>query len=469
MTPRLLARAAGAPTPAGLVVVRPALVLAVFALALALPQTAVFAGVGGALTPARLVACAALGWWLLARFAGGLGLRTARNGVRRAALLFLLLAALAHAGASARGIPDELLAASDRQVVLFLLAFGVLLLACDGLGDLRAVRIVLGALVLGVAASAGVAIVHFGLGVDLRPVVVPPGLVMQGLWDADLARGGLLRAMGLANHPIELAGLCALVLPPALYLTWYARHRLVWRCCCALLVLGALTTISRTALLGIAVVAVLLLPVLGLFRWALFGTVLAALLGVAALSWPRLSAVLQRTVLGSPTDNSVQARLNDYAYVSDRLAGAPLSGQGFGTYLAPPQPYLDNQYLLTSVESGLPGLVGLVALLGATAVAAAGTAWRWRAGRRLFRGEAASMPAGRGVGRRGGLGASEIHAAAWAVFASTVVGVLCLGTFDALAFPQFLGSLFLLIGVAGALLALREDSNSMTGGLSGAR
>ncbi|ASO22915.1 O-antigen ligase [Actinoalloteichus hoggarensis] len=469
MTSRLLVRSAPSPRPtAGLIVVRPALLLAVFALALALPQTAVLAGVGGALTPARLVACAALGWWLLARLVGGLGLRTSRNRVRGAAMLFLVLLAAAHAGASAGGIPTELFAASDRHVVLILLAFGVLLLACDGLADQRSVRVVLAALVLGTAASAAVAVIHFGLGVDLRPVLVPPGLELQGLWDADLARGGLLRAMGLANHPIELAGLCALVLPPALYLSWYARRRLVWRCCCVLLVFGALTTISRTALLGIAVVAVLLLPVLGLLRWTLLGTALAALLGVAVLYRPRLGAVLHRTVLGSPTDNSVQARLNDYAYVSDRLAAAPLSGQGFGTYLAPPQPYLDNQYLLTSVESGLPGVVGLVALLTA-AMTAAWATWRRPERPSSREGDAGSSSGRPAIGGPGRPGGSERAAAGWAVLASTVVGALCLGTFDALAFPQFLGSFFLLIGVAGALLASRHDSNSMTGGLSDAR
>lgn len=343
------------PERAGLFVVRPAWVLAAFAAALALPQTAVIAGVGGALTPARLVAGAVLAWWLLARFTGGLGMRTARNRVRGALLLFGLLLALSHAIAAASGFPDELVAASDRQIVLFLLAGGVLLLACDGIDDLAGVRIVLGSLVLGVALSAGIAIVHFGLGIDLRASMLLPGLEMQGLWDADLARGGLLRSMGLANHPIELAGLCVLALPSALYLSWYARHRWLWWCCCVLLVLGALTTISRTALLGIAVVVVLLLPRLGVLRWTALLTALVGLLATAALFWPRLGEVLGRTVLGSPADDSVRARLNDYAYVASRWAEGPIGGQGFGTYVAPPQPYLDNQYLLTLVESGLPG------------------------------------------------------------------------------------------------------------------
>ncbi|GAA4018449.1 hypothetical protein GCM10022247_47500 [Allokutzneria multivorans] len=413
-------------------------VLVAFAVLLALPQNVVIAGVGGSLTPARLIAAVCLIWWVVARAAGGMGVRVDVNPVRATVLGGSLVLLAAHALALGLGTPPELLGGADRGWMLYALCVGVALLACDGLSGLGALRAVLGAVVLGVTVSAIAAVAHFAAGIDLRALISLPGTEVQGMGAINLARGGLERALGFANHPIELAALSASAIPLALYLGRYARWRPLWWVCAFVMAAGIVVSISRTGLLGLAMIGVFLLPRLGFVRWALGAIVTAVFAALAMTAEPKLSAVVGQTVAGSSNDYSVWSRLADYEYVLGRLALRPFSGQGFGTYTAPPQPYLDNQYLFTLVESGVPGLLVLVALL-LVPVISARAAWV-RLGRK------ATMP--------------ELRDAAWAVGSALAVAAMCFATFDALAFPQFQGLTFLLIGIAGAVASWERAETS---------
>lgn len=403
-------------------------VLVAAALLFALPQNLVISGVGGSLTPGRLLGALCLLWWLVARFGGGLGLRVTRNPVRATLFGAVLVLAAANAVALFLGVPDERLGSADRNVLLFAVCAGVALLACDGLDRPATLRAVFGAIVLGGTASAFAAGVQFALRIDLRSYLAFPGLTAQGLGTVDLARGGLERALGFANHPIELAAVCAVAVPLALHLIRHGRRPLLWWACVAVLCGGIVVSISRTGLLGLALVLLLSLPRIGGMRWSAAVLLLGSGVGLAALAVPRLAEVLANTILGARTDNSLTGRLDDYGYVADHLAAAPLSGQGFGTYTAPPQPYLDNQYLLTAVESGLPGVLALLALL----LVPAWLAWR--------------------IHRRAGSIPTELRDAAWAVASGLLVVAVSFATFDALSFPQFQALTFLLIGLAGAVV-----------------
>ncbi|MFB9909149.1 O-antigen ligase family protein [Allokutzneria oryzae] len=414
------------------------LLVAVALLLLALPQNNVIAGVGGSLTPARLAAAVCLIWWLVARAAGGMGMRIGVNPVRTTVLGGTVVLLGAHALALGIGAPDEILGGADRGWMLHALCVGVALLACDGLNGLGALRAVLGAIVLGVAASAFAAVAYFAVKVDLRAMTAFPGLEVQGLGTIDLERGGLERAIGFANHPIELAAMCASALPLGLYLTRFARYRPLWWGCALVLVAGIVVSISRTGLLGLAMIGLFLLPRLGVVRWLMGAVVVAVFGALAGVAEPKVFSVLSQTVAGSSNDYSVWSRLADYEYVGARLAERPFSGQGFGTYVAPPQPFLDNQYLLTVVESGVPGLLVLVALL-LVPVFSARAAWVR-------------------LGRKGTN--PELRDAAWAVGSALAVAAMCFATFDALAFPQFQGLTFLLIGVAGAVASWERAETS---------
>lgn len=403
-------------------------VLVAAVLLFALPQNLVIAGVGGSLTPGRLLGALCLLWWLVARFGGGLGLRPAPNPVRATLFGALLVFAAANVLALFLGVPDDRLGAADRNTLLFAVCTGLALLACDGLDRPGMLRAVFGAVVLGATASAFTAGVQFATKIDLRSYLSFPGLSAQGLGTVDLARGGLERALGFANHPIELAAVCAAAVPLALHLIRHGRHPPLWWACAAVLSGGIVVSISRTGLLGLALILLLSLPRIGGLRWGTGVLLLGVTVSLAATAVPRLYEVLANTILGARTDNSLTGRLDDYGYVADKLAAAPLSGQGFGTYTAPPQPYLDNQYLLTAVESGLPGVLALAALL----VLPAFLAWR------TFR-RPGSIPA-------------ELRDAAWAVATGLLVCTVCFATFDALSFPQFQALTFLMIGLAGAVV-----------------
>lgn len=417
--------------------IRPEHAVAAYVLFLALPQNNVLIGGGGAITPARILAGVCLLWWLIARAHRGFGLLSKPNPIRRALLVALVLFTAADAIAFGYGVADERLAAADRAALLFALACAVALLACDALTSVRAIQMVCAAAVLGFTASAASAVVAFTTGFNARVLTVLPGLTAQGLGDIDLARGGLQRALGFANHPIELAATSIAILPLALHLTKHGRYRAWWWLCVAILVGGALVSISRTGLVGIAIVVVLLLPRLGFGRWLLsMGCI--GLFGLLANSIePKLSTVLVNTVLGSSKDSSIWSRLTKYDYVWSRFIERPLGGQGLGTYLTPAQPFLDNQYLLTTVESGILGLAAFIAIL----VVPLWSMLRvWRA-KTVF-----PTPVGRDL--------------TWALGTAILVCAVSFGTYDGLAFPQFSGVTLLLIGLAAGTLAAAKEART---------
>jgi O-antigen ligase len=297
--------------------------------------------------------------------------------------------------------------------------------------------------------------VRFVTGFDPRTLAALPGLRLDSFGYGGDIRGGVARGLGMANHPIELAAVCAVALPLALHLVRHGERRPLWWGCVALLVTGPWVSVSRTGLLGLLVVGAALLPRIGLKRWALGCLAVGLGLAVAGLSQFKLLKALNGTVAQSGADYSITSRLTDYNFVFDRLLARPLAGQGMGTYLAPPQPFLDNTYLLTTVESGLPGLLALLALVLVPAVVSA-RVWRGRARPPI------------GISRAPDrLALVDIS---WAVATSLVVCAAAGLTFDGLRFSQFQSLLLLIIGLAGVVGRLDRElraSQAGTGVLPG--
>ncbi|HEY6132321.1 MAG TPA: hypothetical protein VIV27_09885, partial [Halioglobus sp.] len=104
------------------------------------------------------------------------------------------------------------------------------------------------------------------------------------------------------------------------------------------------------------------------------------------------------------------------------ISMSPLFGRGFGTF-TPAYRIVDNQYLLSTIEIGVVGLVSLLALVLTAMIIP------------LKRGRSWNTQPMRGLGP--------------ALFASMLAGGMILAFFDAFAFSQACGTLFMVMGLCG--------------------
>ena len=136
-------------------------------------------------------------------------------------------------------------------------------------------------------------------------------------------------------------------------------------------------------------------------------------------------------------DPSIASRTGSYDIAGEFISESPLVGKGFGTFL-PKYWILDNAYLGMTIEAGFLGLLALLTLIACGLVSARSRAQDLAARTRPVR-STRNMP------RR--------------VLASVAAGAGGLAFFDAFAFPQTAGCLFLLIGLAGAMLRITRESS----------
>lgn len=248
-----------------------------------------------------------------------------------------------------------------------LLAAALLVMVVIGsVADL--VRVVQG-IVVGAAVSALLALVQAATGVDLAGSLVLPGLIDQGNAAAgELLRAGAVRPAGSAGHPLELSAVLTAAFPLSLGLTLSRRARGeaagVWVAASAVIGLGAVSTISRSAFVGIAAALVVMA-----WRWPVRrvvvggAVVVVAVLAAVAAGVPLVSRLADVLVEGTG-DNSVGSRSSGLSYALERLPQHWLVGQGSGTYDVSKQPVLDNFYLTRLVESGVVGLLALLLMVG---------------------------------------------------------------------------------------------------------
>jgi hypothetical protein len=107
---------------------------------------------------------------------------------------------------------------------------------------------------------------------------------------------------------------------------------------------------------------------------------------------------------------------------------SPWIGRGLSTFIPSIYRTLDNQYLGTLIESGLLGLIALLALLvGSVSI---------------------------GLSIRARSSDPEVRSLSYSLAVSAAVAVVSFFTFDAFGFPMLSGMLFLLLGCLGALWRL---------------
>ena len=301
---------------------------------------------------------------------------------------------------------------------------GTFLIAHDGLDTLSDLRTILRR----IAFSGGVLAL---LGLLKRSPDRPgstacrsPGSSTQVAGTFD--RGGFPRPAGTSVHPIEFGVRVAVLFPIALHVAFYDKERPLLVRWFPAATIGALVplTSSRSAYLGVIVgTLICMVGWEAQRRWRMLG-VAGVGVGAMLVVTPNLLNSIFRLFWGASDDPSVSSRTGSFDLAAEFVERAPILGRGLGTFL-PKYRIFDDQYLLLLVTVGVLGTLGFLAL----AVVAIRTLLRVRS-----RTEDPAM--------------KDLTIC---LAASIVVGFVSLALFDAFAFPQTMGILFLLLGLAGSV------------------
>jgi O-antigen ligase len=183
-----------------------------------------------------------------------------------------------------------------------------------------------------------------------------------------VARGGRLRAYASAQHPIALAAVLVLLIPPAIYLA-VARNR-IWWLPASLILLGALSTQSRTGITMLAAIVLVFFAIrpkqLRRFWPALVPAILALHVILPGTLGTIKSSFFPKGGLVSEQQNAPvgSGRLASSGPALDQVRKVPLVGVGFGTRVFALNRQnsfiLDDQWLGTLLETGTLGVAGWV-------------------------------------------------------------------------------------------------------------
>jgi O-antigen ligase len=407
---------------------------------LIIPARLVLSFVPMTLPPALVVALLLGVLWLSAQMVDTLGMGKGRNLVRTAIGLYLAAHLATYAVATRRWLPTDELTVADSSIVRITATIALAVFICDAVRTRERLDKVLRLILVCAAVIAFVGLVQFGLGVDLASYVSIPGLRAQENGYAVMeSRSIFRRPTGTTNHPIEYGLICAMAVPLGAHFVFRARDEgtpyVRWLVCLALCGLGAMTALSRTAILGMTVAGIIMVITLPRRQ-----RITAALVGGgfflgAAVAVPGLFGTLRGMFSNIEDDPSVKARTADYAAASEQIDLNPLLGRGFGTFLPTKYTILDNQFLLTLIENGYLGMFALIGMFLAAAFAVVRV--RMISEDQHLRGLAAC--------------------ALSAVLAGGIASI----TFDLLGFGVATGLVFTYIGLAGAMLRIaREESRT---------
>jgi hypothetical protein len=412
------------------------------ALQLLLPSKLTVGPLGQVGTPATIWGLLCLLWYGLSVLSPSSGLCRGRQPVRYAFGFLLVTWLFSYLALNARLAPAIEQTGSQATIFRLLGWIGVGLLAADGLRSvdelLRLSRFLVGM----VAIVATVAMLQF-VNVDVvDPLTRLPGFTIVGDLTSTAQRGSFNRVAGTTGHPIEFAALITMVLPLALQIAPWSRNRKVWFGAAALIGIGVPISISRTAFLGVAIGLALLLPHWGARRLRDTGVAIVGLAAFVFVAVPGLlGTVAQYLGLRSGGDTSLATRTGDYAAVAPFVEHSPIWGRGVGTFIPPQYRILDNQYLMSLIDTGVLGFIALVALF-LIPIFCARDAWSHA--------RAAGDDCFRDIAR--------------GLFAAVVVAAVCLATFDAVSFWSFFAIAMVMLGMCGAASRLAKPLASAPGG-----
>lgn len=405
-------------------------------LLVAVPSRLVLAPLGAAGTPAQVFGMAGLAWWLLHRVLHRDRDATARP--LRTALLLLVLCILASfVKACMRPIDAAEMSAAQMGLLSLSSWAGVLLVAHDGITSrdrlvrlLRRFSVAAGCLGL-------LGLLQFVSGRAYVDLIQIPGLVANIPLNGVGSRDGLYRPAGTALSPIEFGVFLTIALPVALYFALEHPVGGRLRRWLPVVMIGAAVplSISRSAIIGTIIVLACLLPSWPVARRYGAGVAVGITLMAVFVLVPGMLGSILKLFTGIGDDESAASRTDSYPLAWEFITRDPFFGRGFLTFL-PKYRILDNQYLGLLIDVGVVGLAAVLGLFGVAIVVAV----RER--------------------RRDG----SDRALPVTLVAAVAAGAASLAFFDAFSFPIVTGSVFLLIGMIGAVGRTRVPPSALISG-----
>jgi O-antigen ligase len=394
-----------------------------------IPASMVLKGLPMAITPGMMVGFVMGVVWLCAQLVTTVGAAKGRNAVRTALFLFALSQLATYGVATYGYLPADELAAADRTLITLMAVFSVGLCSVDGVRGLDRIDRVLKTMVLGATFMALVGILQFSFAIDLTEYLMPPILKPNGDVSFVLERSNFRRPAGTAGHPIEFGVVCAMAVPVALHYAMRARDfggpDKRWWLCLGILALASLQSLSRSAVLALAIAAMFIIPAMAPKRRVRALVVIVLFLGATRVVVPGLVGTLYSLFTSIDVDPSAESRRRAVVRAGSEIAEHLIWGRGMGTYLPEKYGWLDNQYLGTLVQNGVVGLVVLIFLYSA--------GWYCCLRARMLTKD------------------PRVKDLAVTIAACIAVPGISSATFDLLGFAVATGFTFLLVGLAGAL------------------
>lgn len=404
------------------------------------PAYLVLEPMGAAGSLQQLMALALLGLWIVCAIFGRFRHRDFGHPGRVALMIWIVVSFLSYAammgGLSGSSTVLER-AAADRWLLLLLAGVGLTLSITQSLLTREDVRRAVGWLMAGAFVCGAVAVVQFTTQSNpmeaLQPLMV--GFVNNGSGTPSQPRGAFLRVAGTTMHPIELGVVCSMLLPLSIWWGLYSKSPKLWRrwAPSVLMLAGSAFTVSRSAMLGLAVAAAVMIPHLprAARRWALI--VAPAVLVSLFVAVPGMMTTLFGAATAGTDDPSIAARTDDYPLAWKVLVEQPVLGHGPGTWMPDnAMDIFDNEYLMVAVTQGALGVGALLLYLLVPAMASLLAAKR--------------APDG------------ELRLLGGSVAAAMFVAFVSSATFDSMSFMTFALLVPVFVGLAGTtwLLVIQQ-------------
>lgn len=402
---------------------------------LGIPSRLVVGPLGSAGAPSMLIGLVSFAFWLtiiVMRRRSSAWLQFYPMRWALGALIFSC--GVSYALAMSRPINGDEVSPADVSMLALLSWAGTMLLASDAIRTQSRAAVLVWRIALAGGLLALLGLAQFLTATPYTDMIRIPGLT-EVASSSLFERNGLIRPNGTATHPIEYGAILAMILPLALHVALHQQTKwwvLRWIPTVAILAVIGISGSRSAYLCAIAGVLVCMFawtPVLR--RWVIGMAVVV--LTLISLVWPRMLRIVVGLFQDPESDPSITSRTDSFDLAWAFLAEYPLFGRGFGTFL-PKYRIFDNQFLVQLVSVGI---IGVLALIGLAVVAILEM-------RRVAR--TANVLDG---GRTRDLAAS--------LSGSVVAGFVSMAFFDAFAFPMTMGTLFLVLGVIGALSRLRRE------------